>query len=404
MLYFRKLLCNRSIMNEFSIYIQHDWEECIRSIGNQVWISIKQRNEPSIHGHLQCKSLKLNGIPIIQGTNGFEVESVSSHAIQVKHPSYGPVTLLSPYRIFKDVHNSSVTSLDVVSSQCISASDSVLKSWSSLDHEKEREVTMNGHYGDIYCCRWFPSGKVVLSSGADLRIKIWSAETGKCAGTLVGHTKAVTDLAVVDRGRNIISVSKDATAKLWHVGSGKVIDNLIEFKPTTYINCCSLSSPKEINLGERNTPASDLEIGTDDKCLLIGCENGTLALIGVYARKILAVNNFECPINACHMNNDTQVFIGCNDGRVIWLDKQFVVKHCVFDTVSPVRCLCLFREFVVCGHSDGSCVMRSTSGKKAYLTGTNAEPIYNVSTDKRFLYTACRDGAIRKYLPELLPN
>jgi len=67
---------------------------------------------------------------------------------------------------------------------------------------------MNGHYGDIYCCRWFPSVKVVLSSGADLRIKIWSAETGECAGTLVGHTKAVTDLAIVDRGRNIISVSK----------------------------------------------------------------------------------------------------------------------------------------------------------------------------------------------------
>jgi len=67
---------------------------------------------------------------------------------------------------------------------------------------------MTGHYGDIYCCRWFPSVKVVLSSGADLRIKIWSSDTGECAGTLVGHTKAVTDLAIIDRGRNIISVSK----------------------------------------------------------------------------------------------------------------------------------------------------------------------------------------------------
>jgi WD40 repeat protein len=67
---------------------------------------------------------------------------------------------------------------------------------------------MTGHYGDIYCCRWFPSVKVVLSCGADLRIKIWSADTGECAATLTGHTKAVTDLAIVDRGRNIISVSK----------------------------------------------------------------------------------------------------------------------------------------------------------------------------------------------------
>lgn len=66
-------------------------------------------DEPSIHGHLQCQSLKINGIPVIQGTNGFEVESVSSHAIQVKHSLVNAsVTILSPYRIFKDVHSASV--------------------------------------------------------------------------------------------------------------------------------------------------------------------------------------------------------------------------------------------------------------------------------------------------------
>lgn len=122
---------------------------------------------------MQCKSYKLNGIPIIQGTNGFEVESVSSHAIQVKHSSCPSVTLLSPYRIFNDVHNSSVsimyflqikdftlkllivlqvTSLDVIGGQCVSASDSVLKSWSSLDHEKEKEVRLFKMYLSFKKC------------------------------------------------------------------------------------------------------------------------------------------------------------------------------------------------------------------------------------------------------------
>lgn len=67
---------------------------------------------------------------------------------------------------------------------------------------------MTGHCGEIYCCRWFPSLKVVLSCGADLRIKVWDIQTGNCAATFVGHTKAVTDLAIVNKGRNIISVSK----------------------------------------------------------------------------------------------------------------------------------------------------------------------------------------------------
>lgn len=149
---------------------------------------------------------------------------------------------------------------------------------------------------------------------------------------------------------------------------------------------------------------ASIEVGTDDKVLLIGCENGVLTLIGVYSRKILSTNNLECPVNACYLNDEAQVFVGCNDGRIIWMDEHLVIKHSVFDTNSPVICLCLFKELVVSGHGDGSCVVRSMNGKKAYLTGTNAEPIYNVTTDSRFLYTACRDGTIRKYLPELLPN
>lgn len=41
--------------------------------------------------------------------------------------------------------------------------------------------------GDIYKAKFFPSGMVVLSGGADTQLKIWSAETGLCAATMVGH-------------------------------------------------------------------------------------------------------------------------------------------------------------------------------------------------------------------------
>lgn len=44
-----------------------------------------------------------------------------------------------------------------------------------------------GHCADVYTCRFFPSGIVVLSGGADMQLKIWSAETGMCAATLIGH-------------------------------------------------------------------------------------------------------------------------------------------------------------------------------------------------------------------------
>ena len=51
---------------------------------------------------------------------------------------------------------------------------------------------LEGHYGDVYTCRFFPSGIVVLSGGADMQLKVWSAETGKCAANIIGHTAGKT--------------------------------------------------------------------------------------------------------------------------------------------------------------------------------------------------------------------
>lgn len=41
-----------------------------------------------------------------------------------------------------------------------------------------------------------------------MQLKIWCAQTGRCPVSLKGHKRAVTDFAIVDVGRNVISVSK----------------------------------------------------------------------------------------------------------------------------------------------------------------------------------------------------
>ena len=46
------------------------------------------------------------------------------------------------------------------------------------------------------CC-FFPSGKVVLSGGADLRLKIWSTEDGSCPVTLKGHTGGLDETLII---------------------------------------------------------------------------------------------------------------------------------------------------------------------------------------------------------------
>ena len=63
----------------------------------------------------------------------------------------------------------------------------------------------------MYSVQLFPSGVVVLSSGNDMRVKIWSAEDGSCPRTLTGHKGTVTDTAIVDKGMNVVTVSKLVT-------------------------------------------------------------------------------------------------------------------------------------------------------------------------------------------------
>ena len=47
---------------------------------------------------------------------------------------------------------------------------------------------LRGHLGDVYTCRFFPSGVVILTGSADMQLKIWSAEDGACAATMRGHS------------------------------------------------------------------------------------------------------------------------------------------------------------------------------------------------------------------------
>jgi proteasomal ATPase-associated factor 1 len=75
--------------------------------------------------------------------------------------------------------------------------------------------------------------------------KVWSAENGSNPVTLVGHSSGISDLAIVEKGRNVVSVSRDGSCKLWDVGESKCLANVSKFD--SFINCCSIQSTNLIN-------------------------------------------------------------------------------------------------------------------------------------------------------------
>lgn len=68
-----------------------------------------------------------------------------------------------------------------------------------------------------------------------------------------GFIAAIVDTAIVERGRNIVSVSKDGTARLWDCGQSSCLD--IVSRENGNINTCDLSSV-DIDTGVPDNPPS----------------------------------------------------------------------------------------------------------------------------------------------------
>ncbi|MPC21475.1 Proteasomal ATPase-associated factor 1 [Portunus trituberculatus] len=139
----------------------------------------------------------------------FTLQGRTERTITITHTPTGLSTLfVAPTQTFNHIHAKSVMSLDVADgglavSVC---AENKLLVWETETGLVRR--SLDGHLFDAYSCRLFPSGVVVLSGSGDMQLRIWDAVTGQCPVVLKGHTGAVLDTAIVERGKNVISVSK----------------------------------------------------------------------------------------------------------------------------------------------------------------------------------------------------
>jgi WD40 repeat protein len=65
-----------------------------------------------------------------------------------------------------------------------------------------------------------PTGKLLVSGGADEKVRLWNPETGALVKTLEGHTSWVRAVAVSPDGRLIASGGGDGTVRLWNIETG----------------------------------------------------------------------------------------------------------------------------------------------------------------------------------------
>jgi WD40 repeat protein len=94
-----------------------------------------------------------------------------------------------------------------------------------LTHSLAPEVTMRtfGPYKNpsvkvrmpLTAIVFSPDGKLVVTAGADKRVRVWQVSTGKIVQVLEGHTKSISGLSYSSDGKYLASCSLDGSIRVW---------------------------------------------------------------------------------------------------------------------------------------------------------------------------------------------
>ena len=79
-----------------------------------------------------------------------------------------------------------------------------------------------------------PDGQQVLTASMDKTAKVWSAASGECLRTLMGHTGRVKSAVFSPDGQQVLTASNDETAIVWSAASGACLLTLMGHEDWVY--------------------------------------------------------------------------------------------------------------------------------------------------------------------------
>ncbi|XP_013031900.3 WD repeat-containing protein 88 [Anser cygnoides] len=114
---------------------------------------------------------------------------------------------------------------------CTASWDKSLKIWDIKTGEFRchEPISLNqGHEGSVSSCVFSQDASLVVSGGYDKTIAIWETDAGYKKLSLKGHCDWVTDVAISENKKWILSASKDSTLRLWNIEKMDHIPSVIE--------------------------------------------------------------------------------------------------------------------------------------------------------------------------------
>ncbi len=152
------------------------------------------------------------------------------------------------------------------------------------------KVICRSHVSVVTSLKFFPSSRVILSSGQDFPLTVMSADLPDSpsfesrvtpARVMRGHSATVTSTAIIGVGRNVVSASLDSKIRLWDMPSGEAFTTLFAKNPITSMSLGDrpLAPPD----GEESVPPPPMDNRevpeTGSKLVFCGLKNGSFQLL-----------------------------------------------------------------------------------------------------------------------------
>ncbi|KAG3014179.1 hypothetical protein PC128_g5861 [Phytophthora cactorum] len=304
----------------------------------------------------------------------------------------------------------------------VGGSDGVCMLWDS--HNRAKMLPLKGHVADVTSTRFFPSSQVVLTGSLDFTLRIWSVH-GRCAAVMKGHLGGVEDVAIVGRGRNVLSCGTDGLIQLWNCGTQDVIAKWANDAQSP-VHCLSImdDTAQLLAEGDYQPNTSESEAETDGKVLFAGLDNGETLGVDIRARgAVLNLEGLAGSILSCAATSATaslpMLFTGSEDGLLtVWdLRHTGAPLRALSRSSSPIHSVAVSAPSadnpastgsVWTAHGDGACSNWSNLGGNPHvsteLTGPQYDAVRGVAIGNQTgrVFSACRDGRLRGYIPHVV--